>query len=439
MSALARYFNARGKNVSGYDKTPTPLTQQLINEGIEIHFEENIKMLPEKIDLVVYTPAIPSTHTELKYFKENGYEIKKRSEVLGLLTKDNFTIAVAGTHGKTTISSMLAHIFKSSGINILGFIGGITQNYDSNFFNSENFKAVIVEADEYDRSFLQLHPDIAVISSMDADHLDIYGDKNYMLESYNLFAKQIKKNGKLIYKKSLPVAGNTGNPKYQYSAFAVADYYAERIKKNGAHYKFYFNSDELKNEEINLQTDAFYNVENAVAAIAVCLNFGLNIEQIKSALASYKGVKRRFEYQVKSDKIIYIDDYAHHPEELKACINSVKKLYPGKKITGVFQPHLYTRTRDFADEFARSLELLDELILLEIYPARELPIEGVSSKMLFNKVNINNKSSCSKEQLVDILKNKKTEIILTLGAGDIDQLVIPIKEMLLGKYKIKNV
>ncbi len=438
MSALARYFKARGKNVSGYDKTQTELTRQLINEGIEIHFKENIKMLPGKVDLVIYTPAIPSTHTELKYFKENGFQIKKRSEVLGLLTKDNYTIAVAGTHGKTTISSMIAHVLKSSDVNILGFVGGITQNYDSNFFNSENFKAVIVEADEYDRSFLQLHPDIAVISSMDADHLDIYGDRNYMIESYNLFAKQIKKNGELIYKKSLPVADNLNIGKYQYSASAVADYYAERIEKNGDYYRFYFNSGECKNEEINIRTDAFYNVENAVAAIAVCLNFCLNIEQMKSALINYKGVKRRFDYQIKSDKIIYIDDYAHHPEELKACITSVRKLYPDKKITGVFQPHLYTRTRDFADEFARSLELLDELILLDIYPARELPVEGVSAKMLFNKVSINNKLLCLKEQLVNILKEREMEIVLTLGAGDIDQLVCPVREMLIEKFGINN-
>ncbi|MDD5571600.1 MAG: Mur ligase domain-containing protein, partial [Bacteroidales bacterium] len=257
MSALARYFKSRGKNVSGYDRTSTPLTRQLMDEGMEIHFEENIKMLPGKIDLVIYTPAIPSTHAELKYFKENGYQVKKRSEVLGLLTKNNFTIAVAGTHGKTTISSMIAHVLKSSGVNILGFIGGITQNYDSNFFNSENFKAIVVEADEYDRSFLQLHPDIEVISSMDADHLDIYGDRNYMIESYNLFAKQIKKNGKLIYKKSLPVAENMNTAKCQYSASAIADYYAERIERNGDYYKFYFNSPEYKNEEINVRTEAF--------------------------------------------------------------------------------------------------------------------------------------------------------------------------------------
>ena len=438
MSALARYFFRKGIKVSGYDKTPTPLTNKLIEEGIEIHFEENLNFIPKEVDLVVYTPAIPQTHIELKFYKENNYLLKKRSEILGEITKNHFTIAIAGTHGKTTISSMVAHIMKHAGVEILGFVGGITQNYQSNIFTSDDFKAIVVEADEYDRSFLTLHPDISIISSMDADHLDIYGSKEYLTESFNLFANQTKENGTLIYKKDLPVSESLSINKHEYSANLNSYYFAENIRKVDDNYFFDFIENGNKLSEIKLITGAYYNIENSVAAISACLNYGIEIEKIKSAMAEYKGVKRRFDYKIKNENIIYIDDYAHHPEELKACISSVKRLYPNKKITGVFQPHLFSRTRDFADEFAKSLEMLDELILLDIYPARELPIEGVTSEMLLNKVNLLNKLSCAKDQLVDIINERNVEVLLTLGAGDIDQFVEPLKEVLSIKYQVSN-
>lgn len=455
MSALARYFNAQGKKVSGYDKTPTPLTDAMISEGINIHFDDNINFFRlQTINyhlptiLIIYTPAIPKDQKEFIYFKDNGYLLKKRSEILGMITKESFTIAVAGTHGKTTTTAMITHILKYSGIDCTAFVGGIMTNYNTNILigkwsgtesqwnrnqKSGTKNIIVVEADEYDRSFLTLHPDIAVITSMDADHLDIYGEKENLVESFNLFAKQVKENGTLIHKKNLPVK-KIHRETIDYSVKRKADYNADNINVRDGNFVY----DAGKIKDISLAVPGRHNVENSLAAIAVAQKMGISGIKIKSAIESFKGVKRRFEYIIKNKEIIFIDDYAHHPEELKACISAAKELYPEKKITGIFQPHLFSRTRDFADEFARSLELLDELILLDIYPAREVPLEGVDSKMLLDKIRSGNKILCKKNDLVNLLSKKNIEVLITLGAGDIDALVRPISETLQAKYKFKK-
>lgn len=439
MSALARYFKVNGKNVAGYDKTPTSLTTELINEGIAVHFDDNINSAPGYILdaikneqgslLVIHTPAVPKNHSEYVYLKECGIRIIKRSEALGLITEQLYTVAVAGTHGKTTVSSLITHILKTAGVDCTAFLGGITQNYNTNFLlsksNSDN-NPVVVEADEYDRSFLTLSPNIAVITSVDSDHLDIYGNREHVLESYTLFSKKIKSGGKLILKK--PVKETLGITNcISYSLNEKADYYASDVKINNGTFTY---SIVCKNQiitDLTLGLPGMHNIENSVAATAVAMEMNIPTKKIKEALASFRGVKRRFDYQIKTNKLIYIDDYAHHPEELKACISSVKQLYPTKKITGVFQPHLFTRTRDFADDFARSLELLDELLLMEIYPARELPIEGITSAMLLNKIKLQHKQVCQKNELVNKVVQTKPEVLLTLGAGDIDTFVEPIK------------
>lgn len=450
MSALARYFNAMGKNVSGYDKTQTSLTDEMVAEGIPVHFEDNMELVisdvrkEKQVTLVVYTPAIPKDHSELKFFQQNEYVIKKRSEVLGMITRQTFTIAVAGTHGKTTTSSLIAHILKSSEVDCTAFLGGITQNYGTNLLLSENLKntkkkskikpIVVVEADEYDRSFLTLHPDIAVITSVDADHLDIYGDQKQMEESYSQFASQVKEGGVLIIKKGVDkvlVLEKTGKKLHTYSLHQSSDYYARKIAIKKGEYIFDVVTPEIAIRGMQLGVPGKHNVENAVAAVAVAQQMNVFSGNIKNALSTFKGVKRRFEYHIKSDKLVYIDDYAHHPEELRACISAVKEMYPSKKVTGIFQPHLFTRTRDFANEFARSLELLDELILLDIYPAREKPIEGVNSSMLLDKIGTNNKKLVSKKELVNEIKSREVEVLITLGAGDIDALVEPIKNELM--------
>ena len=436
MSALARYFKANGSIVCGYDKTPTPLTTELQNEGIDVHFDENISAIPSNTDLVIYTPAIPKDHKELIHILEIGLPIKKRAEVLGMITKQTTTIAIAGTHGKTTITSLVSHILKQSDKAITAFMGGISKNYDTNFLLSPNSDITVVEADEFDRSFLTLFPDVAIISSMDADHLDIYGSKEYLVESFELFAGQIKKGGKLILKKGLTIPENENFKIFYYSLNDVtADFYASNITLVEGKYHF-----ELMHKNENCGTFNFgfpglHNVENAVAAIASAITIGIDISKIKKAIASYIGVKRRFDKRVDLADVVYIDDNAHHPEELGACITSVRNIYQGKKITGIFQPHLFSRTRDFADEFAKSLNLLDELILLDIYPARELPIDGITSQMLLDKVTIENKILVSKEELIPEVLKRKLEVLLTLGAGDIDQLVMPIEKSITNIYK----
>jgi UDP-N-acetylmuramate--alanine ligase len=442
MSAIARYFKAMGKTVCGYDKTPTSLTDALQKEGIQVHFEDTLEAIPSEIKdvqpedvLVVITPAVPASHTGLCYFRDKKYPVKKRSEVLGLLTQQSFTIAVAGTHGKTTTSSMIAHILRASGIECTAFLGGITKNYNSNLLlptgkNKEKQNIVVVEADEYDRSFLTLHPDISVITSMDADHLDIYGDKKFLEESFCLFASQTKTYGSLIAKEGLPL----GNIKASsYSVENNATFKASNIRVSTLFYTFDFETSGTFIKDIQLGLPGKHNVENAVAAVAVALQMGISPENIKGALASFTGVKRRFDYQIKTKNLVFIDDYAHHPEELKAFIKSVKEMYPELKITGIFQPHLFSRTRDFAAEFSASLSLLDALILMEIYPARELPIPGVNASMLLEGVKIKNKTICQKEDLLKEVSNRDLEVLLTLGAGDIDQFVEPLRIMLNNK------
>ncbi len=437
MSAIARYFNAKGKSVSGYDKTPTPLTDELKAEGIRIHFEDTIDAIPAKIKdaatdiLIVMTPAVPASHVGLNYFRHKGYTIKKRSEVLGLLTQQLYTVAVAGTHGKTTTSSMIAHILRASGVDCTAFLGGITKNYNSNLLlpsrDGNGSNVVVVEADEYDRSFLTLHPDIAVITSMDADHLDIYGDKSFLEDSFRMFAGQVKQGGSLIAHQGLPLNNDKA---ISYSTTEKAAYKAENIRIEKQYYTFDLVTPTEVIKDLQLGLPGTHNVDNAVAAVAVALKMSISGDDIKKALASFTGVKRRFDYQVRTEELVYIDDYAHHPEELKACINSVKEMFPGKKITGIFQPHLFTRTRDFADGFAESLSLLDDLLLMEIYPARELPIEGVTSQMLLDRMSLQNKAICSKEALLNEVKKRKIEVLLTLGAGDIDQFVEPLRKLL---------
>jgi UDP-N-acetylmuramate--alanine ligase len=429
MSALARYFVKRGCIVCGYDKTRTNLTIALEQEGILISYLDEESSLPvtfmEKYPdtLVVYTPAIPSNSQILNYFKDAGFDLKKRSEVLGIISEGQFCIAVAGTHGKTTTSSIVAHILTDTGFGCTAFLGGITSNYNSNFLIGDN-NVVVVEADEYDRSFLTLHPDIAVITSMDADHLDIYGDASHLQESFHLFASQLKAGGSLFIKKGLPVEGTT------YSAVLDSQVHAQNIRVENAHFVFDYADGATIIRDIALMLPGNHNVENTVAAIAVGLKLGIDAEKIKAAVGSFKGVKRRFEYIVNQDGHIYIDDYAHHPEELRACFNAVRQLYPEKKLTVIFQPHLFTRTRDFADDFAKVLSTVDELILLEIYPARELPLEGINSQFLLDKITLENKEICGKDLALERIRDERPALLLTVGAGDIDNLIQPLKSIL---------
>ena len=442
MSALARYFKADAKVVSGYDKTPTPLTDSLVSEGIEIHFDDDVNCIPFAIRnatnktevLVILTPAVPANHSELVFFKSNGYEIAKRSKVLGMLSADHFTLAVAGTHGKTTTSTLLAHILHSAGLNCSAFLGGISTNFKSNLLIGDSSKPdhkVVVEADEFDRSFLTLFPNLAIITSMDADHLDIYGDPNEMQNTYRVFAAQVKREGLLLYKQGLEI----GNPQcrkmtYSIKANEAADFRGENIRVENGEYKFTLETPALKIENLTLGLPGRHNVENAVAASGLALECGVSPSALKQALASFKGAQRRFEVQVKNENTVYIDDYAHHPEELRAAISSARELYPDKKIAGIFQPHLYSRTRDFADGFAESLSLLDTLYMIELYPARETAIPGVNSQMILDKVSIVDKYLVSRNDLLIKLTNEKPEVLLTLGAGDIDQLVKPIAQLL---------
>lgn len=430
MSGLARYFKKRGCVVCGYDKTITPLTSALRNEGISVVYqdeEDNLKVSFLENDpetLIIYTPAIPKDSKILNYFRSGGFTLKKRSEVLGIISKGMYTIAVAGTHGKTTTSSIIAHVLKDSGYDCSAFLGGIATNYDSNVLFGDN-NTMVVEADEFDRSFLTLYPDVAIVTSMDADHLDIYGDRSHLVESFRQFVSQIKEGGRLIFKKGLDLSGGK-----TYSANVLADIQAVNVKVQDGSFYFDFKNENIVIENIQLGLPGLHNIENAVAAVEVALHLGINPEKIKKALASFLGVKRRFEYILKDQKHIYIDDYAHHPEELRACIQAVKTLYSGKKLTTIFQPHLFTRTRDFAEGFSEVLSMTDELIMLDIYPARELPIEGVSSAMILDKVSIEAKQILSKEQTLDYIRAQKPELLLTVGAGDIDTLIVPLKEIL---------
>jgi UDP-N-acetylmuramate--alanine ligase len=430
MSAIARYFLNRGCVVSGYDKTKTALTTLLEGEGMSISYEDDTKTLPAELQaedvelLVVYTPAIPRDSKILNHFKDQGFALKKRSEVLGIISRGQFCIAVAGTHGKTTTSSIIAHILTDTGFGCTAFLGGIATNFESNFILGDN-NVVVVEADEYDRSFLTLNPDIAVITSMDADHLDIYGDESQLHDSFKLFASQLKDSGTLFVKSGLPMDAGTS-----YGINNEPGISASNIRVENARFLFDYSDEVARIEDLEILLPGRHNIENAVAAIAVALKLGISTDLIKKAVGNFKGVKRRFEYVVNNTDTIYIDDYAHHPEELKACFDAVRELYPAKKLTVIFQPHLFTRTRDFAEGFAEVLSTVDDLLLLDIYPAREQPIEGIDSDYLLNKITVDQKAIYAKAEIVDAIKAKQPELLVTVGAGDIDTLVQPLKKLL---------
>ncbi len=459
MSAIARWFAHNQKMVAGYDKTKTPLTQNLENEGIKIHFEDNVDQIPKEVrefpdeTLIVITPAVPSSHSELLFFQRNGYTILKRAAVLGLLTHSLKTIAVAGTHGKTTTSTMVAHLLKEAGINCTAFLGGISANFNSNLvvndINNANEVWAVVEADEFDRSFLHLHPTLAVVTSTDADHLDIYGEKKELEKSFGDFVSQIKENGLLFAQNNIADSVKSSIHEnvelINYSSSNKTQIYAENIRldelqKDSCRFDFVDSTNSLKNERIeNLQLfmPGFHNVENMCAAIAVARKLDISTEKIRTAVASFKGVKRRFEYVFRSKQITYIDDYAHHPTEISALLSSIKHLYPNKKVTAIFQPHLFSRTRDFQEGFAESLSLEnpnDQLILLNIYPARELPIEGITSDIILEQTKAKNKILLSDTELLIYIEDKinknEVEILLTIGAGDIDRFVKPLSDFL---------
>lgn len=425
MSALERFFKSIGKNVAGYDKTQTELTAELIAEGIDIHFEDNIDLIPSVINkdntLVIYTPAVPKDLTLLNYFLVNDFKVMKRSEVLGEITKHTYNIGVAGTHGKTTTSSILGHILKVADLECTAFLGGIAENYDSNII-SNGSKYTVAEADEFDRSFLRLSPKLAIITSDDADHLDIYGERDEVKKSFQEFGNIVEE--KLFVHKGLPF-----DNALTYGVDLDADYNAYNVRIIDGHYVFDVKTPNGILTDIGILLPGHHNMENAVAALAVADYMGVSHEKIKEALSTFIGVKRRFNRFEINGKI-YIDDYAHHPTELNAAIRSVRELYPGKKVLGVFQPHLFTRTRDFVDEFAQSLSQLDSLILLDIYPARELPIEGVTSNWLLEKVDLNEKIVSSLEDCIENIKKQDFDVLLTVGAGNIDTIVKPIKKWL---------
>jgi UDP-N-acetylmuramate--alanine ligase len=440
MSNLARWFKKAGKRIGGYDRTPTPLTHELIEEGMEIHFEDKIEMIPGYVNksrtLVVLTPAIPKNHVEYNYLKDGGFTIMKRSEVLGLITKDYKTIAVAGTHGKTTTSSLISHILKTAGTDMVGFLGGITTNYESNLVmhgaaTPEKTWAV-VEADEFDRSFLRLFPQIAVVTSADADHLDIYGNHAAMVDSFKEFMTQVSQD-LIIHESISHLAQNIKTPRVSYG-MSRGQFFAGNITARSGFFEFDLLSADLKIEKIQLGVPGFHNMENAIAATIVAMKLGIDEATIRKALASFRGVKRRFEFIIRHDNLVYIDDYAHHPAEIEAFLKSLKSIYSGKKITVIFQPHLFTRTRDFAEGFSKSLSLADQLLLMDIYPAREEPIPGVTSDMLFKDVTSPVKIRCTKKDVLEKLEDLDVEIVATVGAGDIDTFVHPIKEMLNRKY-----
>ena len=430
MSGLARYFHKLGCEVSGYDRTETELTKALVKEGIPVVYEDDVTTIdasfsaPSEQALVIYTPAVPKELKIKNYFLDKGFELFKRSQVLGIISANRFTIGVAGTHGKTTTSTMIAHILKDSGYDCSAFLGGISSNYDTNVLFGAN-NVVVVEADEYDRSFLTLHPDIAIVTSADADHLDIYGDESHLIESFEMYLDRVVDGGKRIVKKGLPFKGDIS-----YSQHTEADAYAKNIHVKDGQFYFDYVSDEVTIANILLGIAGLHNVENAVAAITVARLLKIEDQKIVAALANFKGAKRRFEFIVRNEKHIYIDDYAHHPEELRAFLSSMRKLYPEKKLTVVFQPHLFTRTRDFIDGFAEVLGMADELLLMEIYPARELPIEGVTSSWLLEKVDLSNKRVVSPQEVLEIARDEQPELLVTVGAGDIDRLVKPLKELL---------
>lgn len=439
MSALLRYFLAKGKKVAGYDRTPSDLTFKLNREGAVIHYEDDVTQIPDycrdpQKTLVVYTPAIPENHTELTYFKEHGFEVMKRAQVLGLITDSSQGLCVAGTHGKTTTSAMLAHILKQSHIDCNAFLGGILKNYDSNLMLSDHSNITVLEADEFDRSFHWLHPYMAVITSVDPDHLDIYGTPEAYRESFEYFSSLIRTKGCLLLKDGVNIHPRLQKDVqfYTYSACGKGDFYAKNIKTENGKIIFDFVAPDIQIKNISLGVPVRINIENSIAAMALAWLNGVTTDEIRKGIETFSGTVRRFDFHLKRDDIVLLDDYAHHPEEIKASILSIKELYKGRKVTGVFQPHLYSRTRDFAADFAKSLSLLDELILLDIYPAREEPIPGVTSQLIFERVTIPNKHLLRKDELLDWIKDNAAlyQVILMLGAGDIDRLIEPVKQIL---------
>ncbi|HUS03079.1 MAG TPA: UDP-N-acetylmuramate--L-alanine ligase [Chitinophagaceae bacterium] len=458
MSALARYFSSRGVTVSGYDKTETNLSKQLEEEGINIHYTDDINLLDRDAEWVVYTPAVPKEHREFSYYQKNNYTLLKRSDVLGKITEDSFNICIAGTHGKTTISAMIAHILRDSGYGCNAFLGGVSVNYNTNFWSqapaevSEGSKknVCVVEADEFDRSFLKLKPDVAIISAMDADHLDIYGTEEVMQNAFIEFSGKIRSNGLLLSKYGLKKDKELTAPVHvRYSLQNdAADIYAYNITMSHGSYSFDVMTSDWTLDNVILNMGGMHNVENVVAAITVAHHLKIEPNKIKTAVENFKGVKRRFEYIIKTDKEIFIDDYAHHPEELKALITGARTLFPGMRCTVVFQPHLFSRTRDFAKEFATILDMADDVILLPIYPARELPIEGVTSELILNEMKMAKASIQTKEELINYLNAPENPLstcgegrgegclFITAGAGDIDTLIEPIKQMILNNKNI---
>jgi UDP-N-acetylmuramate--alanine ligase len=427
MSALARYFKNIGKNVTGYDKTQTQLTKELQQEGIEVHFEDNIDLIPKDFyvenTLVVITPAVPVLHSEWNYFNERDYTVKKRAEVLGLITKDTFCFAVAGTHGKTTTSSILAHILFDSGLDVTSFLGGIVENYNTNLVG--NGKTItVVEADEFDRSFLHLHPNIACITSMDADHLDIYGDASAIEESFREFADKVKDKSNLFYANGLVLDG------VSVGIDDDAKIIAQNIKIENGYYVFDAKFENELIENIQFGLPGHHNLSNALMALSMAKRYGVETEKIKKALATFKGIRRRFSFQIREEKLTYIDDYAHHPTEINAVHQAVKELFPNQKVCAIFQPHLFSRTKDFADDFAKSLSKFDEVLLMEIYPARELPLEGVTSGWLLNKIENNNKLLVQKQDIKNELIKSDATVFVTIGAGDLGEMVSEIKKTL---------
>lgn len=454
MSALARFFKLGGNTVSGYDRTPSPLTSQLEAEGISIHYNDNPDLIPDGIDLVVYTPAVPKDTREFQHLEQSGVPMKKRSQVLGELTRGKKCIAVAGSHGKTTTSTMIAYLLSKTDIGCSAFLGGISKNFDSNLLVNNESQYVVVEADEYDRSFLQLHPYYSVITATDPDHLDIYGTHENLIQAFQQFANQTNPEGALFLKEGLAGHGHHHHDEdegedehehehehhlkiseeikcFSYSARSIEpDFYAINVRNYNGNIYFDLRTPDKVLYDIELQNSCLYNVENAVAASAVALACGLDEYQLRYGLKTFAGIRRRFDVRVKTKDVVYIDDYAHHPKEIAATIESIKYLYPDKRIVGIFQPHLYTRTRDFADQFVDALKPLDEIILMPIYPAREKPIPGISSGMLLRKMDTMNKYLCSADQVPDLVEALCPDVVVTLGAGDIDRLVPVLEQRL---------
>ena len=460
MSALARFFHRRGDTVSGYDRTPSPLTEELEREGIAVHYDDRPDLLPADIDLVVYTPAVPDDLAELQTLRQRGVRIEKRSQVLGELTRGKRCIAVAGSHGKTTTSTLIAHLLSGAPCGCSAFLGGISKNFDSNLLVNPKSDYVVVEADEYDRSFLQLHPHMAVVTATDPDHLDIYGDHDHMLEAYAQFASQVDADGRLFFKEGIFMRQN-GEPYLEfghehhhdhddadhdhhhhphpvpqapvstYTAHGIeADYYAINVRTYNGNLFFDLRTPEGVLFDLEICGTALFNVENAVAAAAVALSCGLDQYQLRHGLKTFAGVRRRFDYRIREHNLVYIDDYAHHPQEIASTLESIRYLYPGKRVVGIFQPHLYSRTRDFADDFARVLGTLDELIMMPIYPAREKPILGVTSSMVLRKVDSMSKYLCTPDQVLELVPALCPDVVVTLGAGDIDRLVPRLEKVL---------